>query len=287
MNFQPPYQTKNPLINWYRQPKIYIQLPSGGDYYPPGTLDVSVNKQYPVYAMSAADEILFRTPDALINGFSTVEVIKSCVPAIKDPWQMPTIDLDALLVAIRIASHGEKLEITANCPHCNHENSYEIDINNWLSHFTRTSFVSSITIGQLEFNIRPYTYYEVTQSSLKSFEHQRTFEVLSDPNMSETQKLEIINKSFVEVTRLNIEIIGKCVSRIVTPDGATDNREHIESFIKDAPSEIFDKLSDHVASMSKQFGVPEQDVKCGECEKEFKMPISLDQSNFFAVRSRQ
>ena len=32
---------KNPLTNWYRQPKIYIKLPSNGDFYPPGALDKS------------------------------------------------------------------------------------------------------------------------------------------------------------------------------------------------------------------------------------------------------
>ena len=285
----PPMEVKNPLINWYRQPKIYIPLPSKGEFYPEGTLDVSINRQYPVFAMSAADEILFKTPDALVNGHSTVEVIKSCIPAIKDPWKMPAIDLDAVLVAIRIASYGEKLEISANCPHCDHENNYEIDLNNWLSQFTNSAYQSSVTVGQLEFVVRPYTYFEITQSSLKSFEHQRALEVLSDPNMAESEKLEIFNKSFVEVTKMNIEIISRSIVRIVSPDGATEHRPHIESFIKDADSDTFNQISDHIAKMTKMFSIPEQKVKCGneECKKEFVMPISLDQSNFFDVRSRR
>lgn len=285
--FQHPQQpVKNPLVNWYRQPKIYVPLPSGSNFYEPGSLDVSVNKQYPVYAMAASDEILFKTPDALVNGFSTVEVIKSCIPAIKDPWKMPAIDIDAVLVAIRIASYGENLEITANCPHCDHENTYQIDLNNWLSSFNKSPFESIVEIGQLQFMIRPYTYYEVTQSSLKSFEHQRAVAVLSDPNISEGEKLEIFNKSFVDLTKMNVEIISRCVTRITSPEGATEFREHIDSFIKDAPAEIFNKLSDHIGKMTKQFSIPEQEVACGSCKKEFNMPISLDQSNFFGVRSQ-
>ena len=70
----------NPLSGYYRQPKIYIRLPSGGEYYPEGALDVSENGDYPVFAMTAKDELMLKTPDALLSGESTVEVIKSCVP---------------------------------------------------------------------------------------------------------------------------------------------------------------------------------------------------------------
>jgi hypothetical protein len=35
--------------------------------------------------MTAKDELMFKTPDALLNGQSTVEVVKSCIPAIQDP----------------------------------------------------------------------------------------------------------------------------------------------------------------------------------------------------------
>ena len=69
-------QQTNPLASYYRQPKIYITLPSKGEFYPADSLDLSTNGQYAVYAMSAKDELLFKTPDALLSGQSTVEVIK-------------------------------------------------------------------------------------------------------------------------------------------------------------------------------------------------------------------
>ena len=98
--------TNNPLRQYFRQPAIYIKLPSQGKYYPPGTLNSSVTGEYPVYPMTAIDEITYRTPDAMFNGQATVNVIQSCVPDIKDAWQMPAIDMDTVLVAIRIASAG-------------------------------------------------------------------------------------------------------------------------------------------------------------------------------------
>ena len=110
---------KNPLSGFFRQPKIYVRLPSKGKFYPDGSLDASADGQYPVYAMTAKDELMFKTPDALLSGQSTVELIKSCIPAILDPWSMPSIDLDFALIAIRIATYGDKMEVGCNCPHCN------------------------------------------------------------------------------------------------------------------------------------------------------------------------
>ena len=82
-------KSANPLTQYFRQPKIWIKLPSGGKFYPNNALDHSANDEYPVFAMTAKDELLFKTPDALLSGQSTVEVIKSCIPAIREPWMMP------------------------------------------------------------------------------------------------------------------------------------------------------------------------------------------------------
>ena len=70
-------QVKNPLASWYRQPKIYVKLPSGGNYYPEGAIDLPDNKEIPIYPMTAIDEITSKTPDALFNGIAITEIIKS------------------------------------------------------------------------------------------------------------------------------------------------------------------------------------------------------------------
>ena len=102
---------QNPLTKYFRQPKVYVTLPSKGSHYAPGAIDMPENGELPVFAMTAKDELTMKTPDALLNGAATVNVIKSCIPDIIDPWQMPSIDLDAVLVAIRIATYGEILEL--------------------------------------------------------------------------------------------------------------------------------------------------------------------------------
>ena len=66
---------QNPLRKYFRQPKVYITLPSRGKYYAEGVLDMPSTNELPVFAMTAKDELIIKTPDALLNGQATVEII--------------------------------------------------------------------------------------------------------------------------------------------------------------------------------------------------------------------
>ena len=114
-------QSTNPLSGHFRQPAVYLQLPSRGQFWAPDSIDMPANGELPVYPMTAIDEITYRTPDALFNGQAVINVVQSCVPAIKDAWKIPNRDLNTLLVAIRIASYGHEMELTSTCPACRHE----------------------------------------------------------------------------------------------------------------------------------------------------------------------
>lgn len=275
---------KNPLAQWYRQPKLYVRLPSKGKFYPNGTLDLSSNEEYAVYSMTAKDELLFKTPDALLSGQSTVELIKSCVPAILDPWKMPSIDLDLCLVAIRLATYGEKMEVSTNCPHCQAENDYDVNLQHWLGIYDGYDFVDSVSLEPLHVHIRPYNYQELTKTSIKTLEEQRVFNIINDDNMSDEEKLDRFGKSFVKLTELTVDLIAGCITRIETPDGIVDDPKMIKDFIDNAPKEIFEKIANHVKGLKEKLEYKPV-VKCNECTKEFDLPITMDQANFFAVRS--
>ena len=280
-----PQPKRNPLAGFYRQPKIYIKLPSGGKFYPNGALDASTTGEYPVYAMTAKDELMFKTPDALLTGQSTVELIKSCIPAILDPWSMPSIDLDFCLIAIRIATYGNKMEVGCNCPHCNAENTYEVNLDNWFGSFAQFNYVDHVTIDPLTVHIRPYTYREVTKTSIKTMERQRIFQVINDDSLSDEEKLERFGKSFVKLTELTVDIIADCITKIETPEGAVTDHAMIKDFINNCSKNVFDSVSGHITAMKEQIDLKTQNVKCGECQEPFDLPITMDQSNFFAVKS--
>ena len=143
--------SNNPLTQYFRQPAIYVKLPSNGQHYPEAALKMPANNELPVYPMTAIDEITYRTPDALFNGNAVVNVIKSCIPSIQDPWAIPAMDVDTILVAIRIASYGHTMEISTSCPHCQHEADYGLDLRTVMERMRAPDYSKSIHDGDLKF----------------------------------------------------------------------------------------------------------------------------------------
>jgi len=285
MSEQHQIKSTNPLANYFRQPKIFIRLPSGGEFYAQGSLDNSTNNEYAVYAMTAKDELLFKTPDALLNGQATVEVIKSCIPAIKDPWKMPSIDVDACLVAIRVATYGQSMEVTAKCPSCNHVNDYEFDLVNYLNQMNNFRFVPEIPVEPLIVHIRPYNYYETTRTSIKAIEQQKIFEIVNDTTIEDEEKIEKFSQSFLKLTEMTVDVVSGCIAKIESPEGIVEDRKSIDDFINNANSDVFNKVNDHVQAMRNEIESKTQKVLCAECNHEYTISLTMDQSNFFAVRS--
>ena len=282
----PMQQKKNPLAGFFRQPKIYVSLPSKGKFYSQGALDRSENGQYAVYAMTAKDELMFKTPDALLSGQSTVELIKSCIPAILDPWKMPSIDIDFALIAIRIATYGNKMEVNTQCPHCNADNNYDVDLSAWFSVFDNFEYKEEIHADPLLIHVRPYSYSEITKTSIKTLEQQRIFAIVNDETMGDEEKLERFGKSFVKLTELTVDLIAECISHIDTPDGTVTDKQMITEFIHNCNKDLFETISKHVVSMKDQIELKSHIVSCSECTKEFTMPVTMDQANFFDVKSQ-
>ena len=145
------FSEQNPLQKYFRQPKVYITLPSKGRFYKEGTLEMPENGELPVFAMTAKDELTMKTPDALLNGQATVDLIKSCIPSIIDPWQMPSIDMDASLIAIRIATYGEEMDITTKEPGTGEEKSFAVDLRQLLNKLVTVEYDN---------NKQEYTQYQ-------------------------------------------------------------------------------------------------------------------------------
>lgn len=286
MNF--PTNNNNPLSKHFRHPKLFIRLPSEGNFYLPGALEKTPNNEYPVLAMTAKDELMMKTPDALLNGQSTVSVIQSCIPNIKNAWSVPSIDVDAILIAIRIATYGEKLEIEAEVPNAKIKRAYEIDLRMLLDQLNSSEYDNIVTVNNIKVELAPTTYKDFTDISLKSFEEQRIFKLLDNTELSDLEKLEKFSESFTRLTDLNISVVSKSIVAIqFENEEPVSNKSHIEEFINNCDKEIFQAILEHIDAQKKKFAIKPievssapEDIATGAPEK-FLVPVSFDQSNFF------
>ncbi len=271
----------NPLSNYFRRPSIYITLPSKGKFYPEGALELTENEELPVYPMTAVDEITYRTPDALFNGTSITEVIQSCMPSIKDAWAIPSIDLDTILSAIRIATYGHTLEIGTTCPKCEEEAEYGVDLRKIIEQLDIGEYDSSINSGDLEIHIKPLTYKDINESSLVQFEEQKIASVLEDTEMSEEEKLKLLSKTFKKISEVTITTISKSIEYIKTPETMVSDSEQINEFLHNCERSVFETIKDKVLTLRSNSELKPLHIKCMECENEYEQPFTLDMSNFF------
>jgi hypothetical protein len=279
---------QNPLRKYFRQPKVHITLPSRGRFYPEGVLNMPETGELPVYAMTAKDELLIKTPDALLNGQATVDVIKSCIPNITNPWLMPSVDLDACLIAIRIATYGEKLEITTKVPGTGEEKSFDLDLRQVLNGLVTPEFENTLKIQDINVVLKPLTYKEFTESNLKTFEEQRIFSLVNDDEMDDATKLSRFNASFKKLTDLTVNMLSKSIAKLSIGDTEVTNPVHIEEFVDNVDKEFFKEITQHLESQRDKFAIkpikvtsPPEDIEKGAPET-FEVPITFDQSNFFA-----
>jgi transcription elongation factor Elf1 len=275
--------TDNPLQKYYRQPKIYLELPSGGTYYPPGTIDGDPSK-LPVFGMSAMDEIMFKTPDALFNGDATVDVIKSCIPGIMQPWFMPQLDVDACLIAIRIATYGQMLETRFDCEECGEENKIDLDLTKSLEYFGSLEYETTVIAGPLLVTIRPLTYKEATDFNIKSFELRRKLYQTADLDISEEEKNKQLNEVYKQIGKLTADGYKRCIASVEADDAVVTDPAQISDWLTHSDKSFFDKITDHLAEQSQKWKLQEQTVNCANCNHVNKVSLGLDNSNFFVKR---
>jgi hypothetical protein len=272
----------NPLQKYFRQPAIYVKLPSDGKFYPPGALDMPANGELPVYPMSALDEIITRTPDALFNGSAVIQLFQSCVPNIKDAWAVPQIDVDLLLTAIRIASYGHEMELSTTCPKCNEAQDYALDLREVIDKYHSPDYKSSVKFSDMEIYFRPLNYFQINETSKAQFQQQKMIQAsTTNEGLTDEERIAAMSQALTEITKMTMENLSDSIAVIKTGDAMVDNTEHIKEFIKNADSKIFARIRDHLGQIRDGSEMKPLRIKCKECEHEYEQPFTLDMSNFF------
>lgn len=292
---QTPIKTlhPNPLVSLMRQPKIYIRLPSDGQYWPEKSLEMTETREFPVYSMTAKDELMLKIPDAVMSGQAVVDVIQHCVPHIKNAWDVPTIDLDVILIAIRLATYGEKMTtpVTFN----QYENDdldfeYTVDLRTVMdSLMNKISWDPVVQISDnLTIFVKPLPYKQISAHALTTFETQKILQIANNDKISDDDKLAAFKESFSKLTEVTIGVVESSIYKIDSDVGSTDNKMHIKEFIENADKEIFNKVQLHLEKLKEQntldpitVPVSEELRAKGIKEESIQVPLVFDPSTFF------
>lgn len=280
---------QNPLAAFMRQPKIYIKLPSDGNFWPKNSLSMPENRELPVFSMTAKDELMLKVPDALISGQAVVDVIEHCIPSIKNAWDIPTIDLDVILIAIRLATYGEMMNTPLDLGN-DFEVEYKVDLRIILDQLlSQVTWESAVPINSdMTVFVKPLTYKQLSQNAVKTFETQKIIDAVNNENLNQEEKLKIFRESFKKLTDVTIGVVQNSVYKIDTSLGSTEEPEYIKEYLENADKEIFNIVQSHLDKLREINSIkpirvaatPEMKEK-GFNNDYVDIPLIFDPSTFF------
>jgi len=283
--------SNNPLQKHFRRPALWIKLPTLGRWYTDGSVNFNQEEQVTIFGLSAKDDIMLNTPDALLNGHALETVIQSCVPDVRDVKKLLQPDLDAIFLGIKAATNNGKFEIERKCEACGHENNFEVQCGRLID---MTTYVEDsdtiIMIGtDLRIRIRPYSYEMRTMLIQKQLEEQRTLTAIErdEKIVDDMQRADILARSVEKLATLTFNLVAQSITSIemLGPDAVlvTDSG-HIAEWLQNIDKNTADAVIEAVNNLN-MIGPPkETDAQCSECGHKWKEKLTFDPALFFTQR---
>ncbi len=281
-------QNQNPLSAYFRAPKSYTKIPSGGRFYGPEVLTVPESGEFAIYPMTTKDELHLKNPDALLNGEAVANLIKSCVPEIKDPKSMFSADIDALLIAIRGASGGDSVEVNAECPECSETSTVTISVEESLARMQELEDEYTISISNgLTINAMPFSYKNTIKAGVASFQSTRSLQNISELN-DDMERLSAFNESFVRLADLNFELLVDSIRSVTYMDAEGQNqtivdKKIIREFLENTENTTGKEIEEFINDVNNKGVKNEVEIECQseKCNNTYNAPINFDPVNFF------
>ena len=276
--------TESKLSKYYRSPKLYVRIPSQGAFNP--DMETAMGGELAIMAMTGRDETMIKNPDALLNGEAVTSVIKSCVPGIKEPSELPITDIDTLLIAIKIATNGDEHEITAQCPKCKTSCHGTVNLRNILptAKMLESEYPIKLDTGVTVY-IKPYNYAMQTEAALAAFDETKTLQNLQRDKQINSESMAIYNKSFRRMADMSVSLLSRSIVKVTTPDGEeeTDPNE-IFAFIQNIDSKAAKQIDDLLGKINSLDIEKKMEMRCEKesCKNEWTTEVEFNASDFFA-----
>lgn len=273
----------NPLAGFFRKPGISVRLPSGVGFYPTETVELTPTGELEIFPLTLADELILKTPDALLNGAALEQVISSCAPGVKQPKRLLSPDLDVILLGIRYATYGNTLNMESKCPKCGTENAYGINIQQCLESIVPMEHVVEVHLSNgLRVIVQPFDFEAAVKAAAASFEQAKILQVLQKDNVSEQEKMLEMIKITKKISELQCLLVASGIQEVVLPSNeSVRDPQMILEWVNNTSRNDLELLEQEIKKLN-MAGVPrEYDLECSNCGNQWKAELSYDPTSFF------
>lgn len=282
---------KNPLTSYFRQASTYVPLPTRGRWYAPEDITTTDDGELAVHALTAIDDILLNTPDAMLNGVALEKVVRNCAPDIHNVKKLMLPDLEALFVGIKSATTGGKADYDRKCPSCGHENTFELNCRALLDGMSfiedddlRIQFADDLVV-----HIRPYDFEMRQMFIRREFEEEKALRALegADTGLDEMQKAALLGESVDRLSRMTFQLVSRSIEKIVIlkDNNVVSDPEHINEWLTGISKTQADMVIEAVNRINATGVNKSVKAQCQSCGHQWEDALSFDPTSFFGKRS--
>ena len=260
--------TINPLLNKAILPGETFKIPSQGLFYTRGELHPEVkNGELYIKAMTAVDELAFKSPDLLYSGRSVEEVFSRCIPQVLKPRDLLSKDVDFLMLCLRMVTYGPELSITYD-----HKCSDESKEHNYM--------VKLQPIVQQAKRIDPTITDKAFSLTLPNGQVVRlkptTFGAMLDLNQSVDVTDKVPSLQDVQTSVLSV------LTDVIQSVDDVDNKEHIREWVTSISAGWVRMISSSLGDVGEWGAQMIHKDKCRDCGEEIEIEFSTNPVSFFS-----
>lgn len=301
----------NPLLEELHEagvlPDISIELPTGGVFYDEGVFEEGTDiKDIPIGTLGILDENAFRDPVLLATGKAIKRLIQHVCPCILRPGELAEVDVEAILIATRLASYGPNLNLTHTCQNpeiksdaenpeeafvCREKNELVIDLQEFIMRYgaleNMEEFDLTLSIGQ-HVRLRPTTYDMAIQLMMDLYKTSRKVQSLSQLEIEDTLFDENLMQSYIDVidstVNTNIDALLSSIYSVTSKSGVVyQERDMIEAWLLQLPKPVVDEIRNRITKISTRLKkIPEVKYNCQHCGFENTLYVQLDPQMLFS-----
>lgn len=281
----------NPLQRYFRRPALWVKLPTLGKWYQNNEVRYNENFEVQVYGITAIDEILINTPDALFNGHALESVIRSCIPEVHDIKSLLQPDLEALFLGIKSASSNGKYEITRTCKKCTHENTFDLNCNHLLDSMRYLEDSDAVVnVGNdIKVHVKPYDFDMRSLFIKRQLEERKTLSLIEndteiDDNLLKASKYA---KSLEEMTKLTFRLMSESIVavEILGRDAQyVTDKDHISEWMLNVNKQTASSIIEAVNALNALGPQRSTTAVCQNCSHTWEESLNFDPTVFFTQR---
>jgi hypothetical protein len=290
----------NPLIDDLDEsgviPQIEIALPTLAAFYPTGEVlrDFADPYRITVSALSVLDESAFRDPLMLLSGHAVGKMIHRVCRAVNDSGRLADLDVQAILIACRMASYGSDMKLEHSCSQCKTKNTLSVDLNEHIirfGSFTPEQFerfdLDIPTIGQ-KVRLQPMVYQDAVDMTMTMVRSNITAEMFDEtnkdnPNQLTDEFIDMYRKQFDANISTNIESICASIFAITTKSGKiVSNRDMIREWLLAVSTDVVKMITDRIGEINHDIRERSRlEYNCMECDHVNTFYMELDPQKLF------